>query len=464
MQVDMREPPGPTQLQNLFLAPSLVRDPRKPIEEMTRRHGPVWQSVMPDQKRLVPLVWLMGQAGSERVLAPPYQDDFTWYEGYRFTMEPLFGRDILFLLDDEPSGVPGRREGAHRARHRLLIPAFHPRLDDTYLREMDAIVGRHLGRLPIGSELDLQWEIKRITFHIVARLLFGADDADLPHLMHLFELVGLGLFSLVHVQLPGLPFTRARAARAELAAYLLQKIRAYRSGEGTPTAMLAQLLSAEDAAGERLADETLVAEMIAFLFAGYDTTSSMLTSLFVALGDNPQVAARLTDALRAGAGSAALAPDCAYLDAVLLETERLYPPLLFAMRGVRRDFVFQGFRVARGTKVAYSPYYTGRQPELFPEPLRFRPERFLEPGEDGRPVVRRPPPYTVLGFGGGARTCIGKRFALLEMRLLVAALLTRFDLTAVPGQAEAVFFNPTLQRKNGYRVRLGRRAPAPGAA
>jgi cytochrome P450 len=443
----VRLPPGPSELGNLLLAPRFVRDPRGPIVELTARYGPTWRSRIVDQRGVVDLVWFMGQRGNERVLAPRHKDDFSWYEGYSFSMEPLFGRDILFLLDDAVEGGPPG--DAHRLRQRLLIPAFHPRLDGEYLPEMAAIVGGYLDEVRPGEPLDLQWLIKRVTFHIVTQLLFGAEPHELGRLTHLFEEVGLGLFSLLRWDLPGLPFRRARRAREELARYIKGRIDWYRSTGTKPPTMLGQLMQAQSGEeGAALPDESLIAEMLAFLFAGYDTTSSLLTSLLVALGEHPAVLGDLTDEI--GQADAARlqrgeVPEQPLLDAVLLEAERLYPPLLFAMRGTRRAIEHDGFDVPAHTKVAYSPYYTGRLPELFPEPLRFDPRRFLG---------KKPQPYTLLGFGGGHRTCIGKRFAGLEMRLFLNLLLSRFELVPQPQDLGAVFFNPTLQRKHGYWAAL----------
>ena len=131
--------------------------------------GPIWRSLVPAEgrsKRLVPLIWLMGRAGNERILAPTYRDDFTWYDGYCFTMEPLFGRQILLLLDDEPT-TPGQprqpHQEAHRQRHRVIVPAFHPRLDPQYLAEIGRILDVHLSEVAAtierpseGALIDLQ--------------------------------------------------------------------------------------------------------------------------------------------------------------------------------------------------------------------------------------------------------------------------------------------------------------------
>jgi cytochrome P450 len=430
------------------MASRFLGDPRGPIEECTRRYGPVWQSLIPGRGGLVPLTWLMGRDGNERVLAPKYKDDFSWYEGYRFTMEPLFGRQILFLLDDEGE------EAAHRCRQRLLLPAFHPNLDGEYLAVMGRIIDEHLGELSrdrtSGADIDVDMQalIKRLTFHIIAKLLLGAQERDLDELTELFEELGRGLYSVIHLPIPGLPFQRARRARASLHRYLHEQLQACRGGAQTPPPMLAALLAAQRQDGERLPDESIISELVAFLYAGYDTSSSLLTSLVVALGENPPVYERLAAALRVKEDEAG----CAYLDAVILEAERLYPPLLFALRGVRRDFSYAGYDIKAGSKVTYSPYFTGRQPELFADPLAFAPERFL----DANGAVRRPAPYTLVGFGGGHRMCIGKRLAGLQMRLLVKTLLRRFELHFSPQAEDGLYFNPALQRKHGYRVKLSR--------
>ncbi|MCS6915125.1 MAG: cytochrome P450 [Myxococcales bacterium] len=435
--------PGPAAWQALPLALRLLRDPREVIVECTRRYGLVWRSLAPGRRGLVPLYWLMGPAGNERILAPPYRDDFSWYEGYAFTMEPLFGRDILFLLDD----LDG--DAAHRRRHRLLLPAFHPSMDAVYLDAMQDIILRRMAAWPDEGEVNLGIEVKQMTFHMVARILFGAQQEHLPALYRDFEELGLGLYSILRLPLPGSRFQRGLRARARLLSYIQGRIAGGAAGAGSGT-LLGQLLARQGGEGEALSADTLVGEVLAFLFAGYDTTASLLTSFLVCLCSRPEVLGEVQrEAIALSKLDAANLAGQQWLNAALLEAERLMPPLVFALRGVRRGFRFGGYDIEAGSKVAYSSYYTGRMAELFPEPERFLPERFLG--------GRRPPPYSVLGFGGGHRSCIGKRFAQLEMRLLTTLLLRTFDLWPVPDQPEEVFFNPTLQRRGGYRVRVRRR-------
>ena len=430
-------PPGPGKLFAIPAARRLLRDPPGLIADYTRRFGPVWRTHMPDRGRLVDLVWLIGRDGNERMLAPPYRDDFSWYEGYRFTMEPMFGGNNLILLDDPE----------HRKRHRTLVPAFHPRMDSAYIEAIRGIMARRFAAVwRKGEVIDLAKEIQRISFHITAYLLFGSEDHEIAELTKLFEEIGLGLYSVFRIPLPGSRFYRGLQARKKLAAYSQERIDRIRKSGEVPLNMLGSLLQSRDEAGNELPDETLVAEMLAFLFAGYDTTSSMYTAFWVELGKRPDLHKGIEQEARSlGEPTYQNMQEEKLLDATLQETERLHPSLVFCLRGARRDFSFAGFDIAAGSKVAYSPHYTGRMEELFERPLEFRPERFL----DGW----KPPPYSLVGFGGGHRACIGKRFANLEMRLLTNLILQRWDLEFIPEQSDEMFYNPTPQRRHGFVVR-----------
>jgi cytochrome P450 len=429
--------PGPAKLLALPAARRLLVDPPGFLSDYAQKYGPVFRTYMPDRGKLVDLVWLLGPAGNERVLAPPYREDFSWYEGYRFTMEPMFGGNNLILLDD----------AAHRQRHRVLVPAFHPRMDADYIAAVCDIVRRRFAAWRKGETLDLAAEIKRISFHITAYLLFGSSDDEIPWLTELFDEIGLGLYSILRVALPGTRFYRGLKAQKKLSAYCQQRIADYRSRGELPANMLGSLLKSRDEEGKPLPDDTLVAEMLAFLFAGFDTTSSMYVSFWVEVGKRPDIYAAIEREARAlPALTYQAMQEQRMLDAALLETERLHPSLLFCMRGARRDFEFGGYQIVAGSKVAYSPHYTGRLESIYSRPLEFYPERFV----DGW----KPPPYALCGFGGGYRACIGKRFANLEMRLLTNLILQQHTLRFLPGQSERMYYNPTPQRQDGYLVEL----------
>ncbi len=435
-------PPGLDGLRGLYAAVQVLRDPRLFIDEQAHRLGPVWTTRMPDgNRRLGKLYWMMGPDANERILAPEYKADFTWYGGYRFTMEPIIGRDVLTLLDDT-TGWPGLRY-----RDRRLAPVFRPQLDDEYAPVMLQIVERCMSEWPVGPKFDLQWQCKRIAFGIVARVVTGAVDDELPELLHDFEALGLGLFSVLHLPIPGTRFGRGKAAQKRLAEFLRRKIASLRARGDLGRSVLGQLLRPPADGEAPLAEETLIAEMMAFFIMGYDTMASLLTSLFAELGDHPAERRLVVDEARAlpDLSPAALATASA-VDQALLETERLHPPLVFSLRGVARSFTFRGFDIPAGEMVAYSAHYTGRMAELFDAPTEFRPRRFASG------VVA---PYSLLTFGGGHRACIGKRFARFEATLIASAILRQFDIELLP-RSEAVFFNPMIQRKHGLPARVTR--------
>ncbi len=429
--------PGPTPLAAVPAAMKLLRDPRALMREYAARYGTTWQIRMPDRGRLARMVWLLGPDGNERILAPQYRDDFSWNGGYRFTMESMFGPDVLILLDG----------AAWRERHRKLVPAFHPRMDPDYLAAIRRILAGQIDGWSHGGEIDLAREMKRAAFHVVANLLLGSPDEDVAELERTFEELGQGLYSVFKVPLPGFRFLTGVRARRRLADYLRQKIAEYRRREALPANMLGSLMAAHDDAGEPLPDETLIGEMLAFLFAGYDTTASMLTSFWSALAERPDLLAELRrEATAATEISLSALSQQRFMEAVLAEVERMFPPLVFGMRGVARRFEFRGYRFEPGDKVAYSSWFTGRMETVWPQADHFRPERFL----DGKSA----PPYTLIAFGGGPRACIGRRFAALEMRVVLQAILARCDLAIPRGQPDEVFFNPAMQRKLPLAAKL----------
>ena len=120
-----------------------MRDPRT----LSSLHAPLWPVGIRifRGRELRSLVWLMGPEGNQRVLAREHDNDFSWYEGYSFAMEPMFGRDILFLLDG----------AAHRKRYGALVPAFGSHAVASYLPAFERIVAAHIARWPSGGVVDL---------------------------------------------------------------------------------------------------------------------------------------------------------------------------------------------------------------------------------------------------------------------------------------------------------------------
>jgi cytochrome P450 len=207
------------------------------------------------------------------------------------------------------------------------------------------------------------------------------------------------------------------------------------------------LLVSRDEDGNRLSDEEVRDELLTLLLAGHETTATGLAWTFDLLLHDPRVMAR------------AAQREEGYLEAVIKESLRLRPVIAGVGRVVKGSpFALNGYEVPVGLEINPSIRTIHRRADLYPDPGRFVPERFL--GLGGADV---PDTYTWLPFGGGSRRCLGASFALMEMRIVLDRVLERCTLSAVDARpAPAQFRMITLAPKGGVRVRL-QRPPAPAA-
>ena len=198
-----------------------------------------------------------------------------------------------------------------------------------------------------------------------------------------------------------------------------------------------------------MSDSALRDQLVTFLLAGHETTATTLAWAFAETLESPDVRARLLEEL------AALGPDPApeeivklrYLDAFVLETLRCHPILPeFFRKVVADDCDFRGHLLPKGTCLAGNILMIHRDPELYPDPLTFRPERFLE---------HQYAPHEFLTFGGGHRRCIGAMFATQEIKLVLASMLPHVELESALGRRpETVRRNGTLAPEAGVPVRV----------
>ena len=139
-----------------------------------------------------------------------------------------------------------------------------------------------------------------------------------------------------------------------------------------------------------------------------------------------------------------------YLEQVLWEIERLQPPVAGGFRGVVKPFEFQGFHVPAGWMALYSILATHRIPEIYPDPERFDPDRFSPQRQEHKR------PFSLIGFGGGPRLCIGIAFAKMEMKIIAAYLLRGYQWEILPNQSLDTVRIPTSRPKDRLQVRFHR--------
>ncbi|CAG0891859.1 unnamed protein product [Darwinula stevensoni] len=202
-------------------------------------------------------------------------------------------------------------------------------------------------------------------------------------------------------------------------------------------------------------------EAVLFFLAGFDTTAALMTFFTYAMAMNPEVQDKVYREIEQqmeahGEVNHEMLGACSYMDQVVSETLRFYPPAIRFERVCTRDCVVQGFRFGRGQLVSIPVYAMHHDPDSYPDPEAFRPDRFARDGP-------RPPQGTYLPFGAGPRNCIGMRFALEEAKIGLATLLRSFAVGKAAETPDLVDYKPGLLHllpKDKLKVKLEPRLPA----
>ncbi|PSN19050.1 cytochrome P450 [filamentous cyanobacterium CCP5] len=390
-----------------------------------------------------PTVFMMGPEANRFILSS-HMDHFSWREGWPATFRELLG-ESLFLQEGEQ----------HRRNRKLLMPAFHGRALENYFATMVTIAQRYLDTWRQQETITAFPALKQLTFEIASTLLIGSQPGALTQqLSAWFEELTNGLFTLP-LNLPGLPYAKALHARDRLLAHIEQVVQE-RMDHPTDDA-LGLLVQSRDENGDRLTLEELKAQALLMLFAGHETTTSMLASMLLALAQHPAIlkTCRLEQDALAISGKLNLEQlkQMPYLEQVIKEVERMYPPVGGGFRGVVKPFEFNGYHVPAGWQALYQMRSAQYDPNCFPEPDRFDPDRF---GPDRAEHKRTE--FSLVGFGGGPRVCLGLAFAQMEMKIVMALLLRHYDWQLLPDQDLSLQRVPTLRPRSGLEIRVGARS------
>ncbi len=359
-------------------------------------------------------------------------------------LEPIVGRNSVILLD----------EADHLEQRRLLLPAFHgermQRMTDVMVEMTDA----EIGTWPTGEPVMLHPRLQRLTLEIILRSVFGLGVG--PRLDRLRALLSEVLsfaespLSVVPALQRALRWTptqrRFETARRRVDAELLELI-GERRAHPDPDAddVLAMLLQARHEDDSPMSDGELRDELVTALVAGHETTASQLAWALERLAREPEVTAHLVSELDAGTGDA-------YLSATITEILRLRPVLPNAEpRLTMREVTIGGFTYPPGVVLLAAAYLVHHDPELYDDPYAMRPQRFLD---------EPPGTYTWIPFGGGRRRCLGASFAIQEMKIVLAAVLQRFELQAIGAPETTRRRSITFSPARGATVILRSRAQA----
>jgi cytochrome P450 len=436
-------PPGP---QSFSFARTLqaARDPLPLLLSLYEEHGPIFSA------RLLhhPVIFMLGPEANHFITVA-HPENFHWRESSFGDLIPLLG-DGLLTIDD----------AYHDRAREIMMPAFHREQVAASVAAMVAEATPAIASLKPGQVVDVYEWMRGLAMRIAMRALLGLDPdeagkgaAAAEHFERALGFYGID-FHLRLLRGPRSPWSKMVRSRAVLDEIVYGEI-AQRRASPDPDRMdvLSLLVGVRDEAGEGFSDKEVRDQAMTLMFAGHDTSTSTLTFMAHELARHPEVVARLCEEQDRVLDGAApdidkLEREMPYLDMVLDETLRLYPPAWVGPRRAVRDFEFGGHRVARGAYVNYCSWASHRLPEVFPEPEAFIPERFARERKAALPRGAYVP------FGGGQRICIGKRFGQIEVKLVATMLLQRLRLDAMPGRTMTVRQMPTLSPRDGLEMRV----------
>jgi cytochrome P450 len=359
-------------------------------------------------------------------------------------LSPVLGANSVLVLD-------GRE---HMRQRKLLLPPFQGSALTGFREVIREVAEAEVDGWAAGSEFPVRERMRALTFEVICRAVFGVTEPFRVERLRsaLLALFDLGAFLFMPERLradvgrfsPG-GVLRRRLEAADALLYEEIERRRRATDLARRDDVLSLLLRARDEDGEPMSDVELRDELMTMLAAGHETTATGLAFAFDLLLHNPDVLERLRDELASGGEE--------YVDATATETLRVRPVIDAAERTLTEPRVVAGHELPAGIRVYPAIAVVHHREDIYPEPERFRPERFLGDGAES---------YTWLPFGGGIRRCIGAALAQAEMAEVLRVAFSRVELEAVrPDTDPVVLRGITMVPRHGVKVRVTAKSRLP---
>jgi cytochrome P450 family 135 len=332
-------------------------------------------------------------------------------------LRPVLGDNSVLVLDEKK----------HIGQRKLLLPPFHGERMQAYGEKMTEIAAREIESWPTGVPYKLRPRMQAITLEIIIETVFGVHEGERMEPLREALRDFLDLTTNPRILLPVLAIgpdrivhTRAFRRRVDPVNRLIaEEIADRRAAEDLAERedVLSMLVAARHEDGSPMSDAEIRDELLTLLVAGHETTATALSWAMERLVRHPEKLERLRDEVEAG--------EDAYLTATIQETLRLRPVIVIVVRKLTEPVELGGYELPAGASVTPCIHLVHRDPQVYPEPERFLPERFLD---------SPPGTYTWIPFGGGVRRCLGAAFAQFEMAVVLRELVRRRELRpARPG-------------------------------
>jgi cytochrome P450 len=363
-------------------------------------------------------------------------------------------------------------------QRRIAAPAFHRQRIAGYAEQIAAAAVAMRDSWHDGEELDISAAMMRLSLQIIARTLFDqevtpevlsvADEVNAIMRLYNFLVVFPKLESFLHWPIPGIvQFRRSRARLDAIVHRMIAQRRALNREELEQRGdLLSMLIAAQDedasrmtamsqgmtAVSQGMTDEQVRDEALTIFLAGYETVANSLAWTWYLLSQNPEARERMereiNEVLGARTPTLEDLSSLRYTEMVFAESMRLYPPAWAMARQATKPVQLGEYRLPPGTHIFFSQYVVHRSPELWDDPLSFRPERHTPEAKAARPR------FAYFPFGGGRRQCIGEGFSWMEGVLALATIPQRWRLEFIPRFPVSTQAKITLRPKYPIMMRV----------
>lgn len=406
---------------NILQAVELIARPMEFLENCAKRHGDSFTLSLLGPKS-PPLIFF----SHPHTIAKIFANEADKFELGKVTyvFKPLTGAQSLIMLDGEQ----------HQSMRNLLLPPLHGKRIQTVANLIVELTQEVISSWSVGSTVSIRDQMCNISLAVILRVVFGVKDPTryekLEKLIKTFlekvnsPLNSLQFFFPILQQNWGKfsPWGNFLHQREQIDELIYAEI-ASRGQQPQGDDILSLLMDATDEKGNSLTDTQLRDQLITLLLLGHETTGSALSWAFYWIHQNFEVLHKLQKEINSlqgnlDPGEIAKLP---YLNAVCQEALRVYPIALIAQpRVVKHSLKLENYSLEAGMIVVPCIYLTHRREDLYPNPQEFEPERFL-----GRKFT----PYEYFPFGGGIRSCVGMALSMWEMKLVLATVLSRYQLS-----------------------------------
>ena len=434
MQDQSRQQPPSPALPSALQTLAFWRHPHAYLEWCRRRYG---RRFTVNAVGMPPMVFMADPADIKAIVGAPANVLHPGAGGRAIV--PLVGEGSFMLAEEEE----------HLSGRRTILPAFHHRRISEHAGMVREIATREVAKWPRGTSFASHPYLRALTLRVILQTIFGGEEARLRELHRRLLAMFAVTRSLVLQEpplrrLPGWrgiwrSFLAERAAVDDIIAQLIEE--EAHSG-ARDSGLLSMLLGGEHPDNDQLTIRQIRDTIVSVILAGHETTASELAWAFQLLAHDPVATGRLVDDLDAGGEG--------YLTATIQEVLRHRPVFLFTIpRVVRLPFEIAGTTYRPPVQLLGAIHLMQHDPSLYPEPHRFRPERFLD---------APPRPEVWLPWGGGRKRCPGHHLAMLEMRTVLETVLDNFELVPVGEKIETARWRSVIVTPGrGSRIMLRKR-------